>query len=42
MGMRAVLITGVSGTEDDGQADAVVKDFAELRQLFEEWGLLPG
>ncbi|MHB0875691.1 MAG: HAD family hydrolase [Anaerolineae bacterium] len=40
MGMRAVLVTGVSGRADDGVADAVVRDFAELRHLFEGWGLL--
>ena len=41
VGMRAVLVTGVSGRQDDGHADAVVGGFAELRGLFREWGLLP-
>lgn len=40
MGMRAVLITGVSGIADDGNADAVVADFSELRRLLADWGLL--
>ncbi len=40
MGMRAVLITGVSGIADDGSADAVVSDFGELRRLLADWGLL--
>lgn len=41
LGMRAVLITGVTGLADDGQADAVVEDFGELRELFRAWELLP-
>jgi len=40
MGMRAVLITGVSGLRDDGLADAVVEDYAGLRRLFGKWSLL--
>lgn len=42
VGMHAVLITAISGRQDDGQADAIVSDFAELRHLFQEWGLLKG
>ncbi len=41
MGMRAVLITGVTGSADDGNADAVVSGFGELRRLLGDWGLLP-
>ena len=41
LGLRAVLITGVSHRQDDGQADAVVEGFAELGRLFRRWGLLP-
>ncbi len=40
LGMRAVLVTGVSDTSDEGTADAVVTDFDELRGLFQDWGLL--
>lgn len=42
MGMRAVLMTGVSGREDQGAADAVVRDFSGLRRVFERWELLRG
>jgi len=41
VGMKAVLVTGVSGRADDGLADAVVRDFGELRCLCGEWRLLP-
>jgi len=41
VGMRAVLITGITGCHDsEGEADAVVDDFAQLRFLFTSWGLL--
>jgi FMN phosphatase YigB (HAD superfamily) len=40
MGMRAVLITGVSGRDDAGVADAVVRDFTDLRRLFVRWRML--
>jgi putative hydrolase of the HAD superfamily len=41
VGMRPVLITGVSHRQDDGCADAAVESFAELADLFHDWGLLP-
>lgn len=42
MGMRAVLISGESDLPDEeGLADAVVTDYAQLRHLFGEWGILP-
>jgi len=40
IGMRAILITGVSQQQDNGNADAVVEDFAELRELLDRWEVL--
>jgi len=41
IGMKAILMNGVSGKQDDGRADAVVADYGELRQVLRRWGLLP-
>ncbi len=40
IGMRAVLITAVTGACDDGLADAIVRDHYELRALLCSWGFL--
>lgn len=39
-GMCAILMTGISGQADDGTADAIVENFADLRRLLERWEVL--
>jgi HAD superfamily hydrolase (TIGR01549 family) len=41
VGMKAILINGISGRQDECDADAVVCDYAALRQVLRDWGLLP-
>jgi FMN phosphatase YigB (HAD superfamily) len=41
VGMKAILINGISGRREECGADAVVSDYAALRQVLRAWGLLP-